>query len=392
MKKILFIMNDLECGGAQKALISLLDNINYMKYNVDLLLFNKKGIYLNDLPKDVNILDEPKYFKCFDMSIKKAFIELIKDKKYKLLLYRALSTRLYKKNIIPAVREQRMWKYFSKSFENLENEYDVAIGFLEKTPIYYCIDKVNAKKKIGWIHTNYSDMGMDKEIDKKYFNQLDNIVTVSENSANILRDLFPNNREKIKVIKNIVSDVTINKLANIDVNFTSDYLNIVTVGRLTFAKGYDIAIEAFKYVVDAGVKARWYVVGEGEERENLNNLIKKYNLDNSFILLGEKKNPYPYIKAGDIYCQTSRYEGIGISIIEAKILKKPIIITNFTSSEEQICNGENGLICSKDPREVAKNIIYLSKNKELRLKFQEVLSNEEINYDNSIEEFEKICN
>lgn len=392
MKKILFIMNDLECGGAQKALISLLDNINYRKYDVDLLLFNKKGIYLNDLPKDVNILDEPKYFKCFDMSIKNAFIELIKDKKYKLLLYRALSTRLYKKNIIPAVREQRMWKYFSKSFEKLENEYDVAIGFLEKTPIYYCIDKVNAKKKIGWIHTNYSDMGMDKEIDKKYFNQLDNIITVSENSANVLRDLFPNNREKIKVIKNIVSDVTINKLANIDVNFNSDYLNIVTVGRLTFAKGYDIAIEAFKYIVDAGIKARWYVVGEGEERGNLNNLIKKYNLDNSFILLGEKKNPYPYIKAGDIYCQTSRYEGIGISIIEAKILKKPIIITNFTSSEEQICNGENGLISSKDPREVAKNIIYLAKNKELRRKFQEVLSNEEINYDNSIEEFERICN
>lgn len=392
MKKILFIMNDLECGGAQKALISLLDNFDYSKYEVDLMLLNQRGIFMKSIPEKVNLLPEPKYYKYFNMPIKEAVIDLIKLKKYKILFSRLVSVIKFKTEKNSAILEQKLWKNFSVSLEKVDKKYDVAIGFLEKTPIYFCIDKVKAKKKFGWIHTNYTSMGIDCRLDKPYFEKLDKIITVSEGSAKILKNTFVSERDKVITINNIITSNTIYKLAEEKVEFDNKYINVVTVGRLTAAKGYDLAIEACKNIVDKGYKIKWYVIGEGEEREKLQKMIKERNLENNFILLGLKENPYPYIYGSDIYCQTSIFEGIGISITEAKILNKPIVITNFESSEEQIKNNFDGIICDMNSEKVAESIIKLIKNKSLCRKFSNNLSKKDISNRYEIEKLYKIIN
>ena len=390
MKKVLFIMNDLECGGAQKALISLLENFDYSKYEVDLLLLNQEGIFMNSLPKEVNLLSEPKYYKYFNMSLKKAAKELIKLNKYNILFSRLVSIMKFKYEKNSAVLEQKFWKNFSVSLENINKKYYAAIGFLEKTPIYYCVDKVKANKKIGWIHTNYEAMGMDWKLDKPYFEKLDKIVTVSENSSNILKNIFKDEENKIKVIKNIISSNTIYRLSRKEVEFDDAYINIVTVGRLTAAKGYDLAIDACRNLVNKGYKVKWYVIGEGEERKALEKKICEKNLENYFILLGLKDNPYPYIYRSDIYCQTSLFEGIGISITEAKILKKPIVITNFESAQEQIKNNFNGIICEMCAEKISDSIIKLIEDEDLRKKFINNLKQENISNEYEVDNLYKI--
>ena len=217
-KDILFVINNLNCGGAEKALISLLETIDYTAYNVDLLLFKHEGLFFNKIPKQVNLLDEPLEFKYFDMPIKAAIIDALKKGRLDITTSRIGAGFIFKTEKNRARCEQRVWKYISKSLKQMNKEYDVAIGYLEKNPIYFCIEKVNAKKKIGFIHTDYNKLGMDPTIDMQYFDQLDYIVTVSEECANVLKQQFPMYKDKISVMYNIVSPTIINKLSMETIN------------------------------------------------------------------------------------------------------------------------------------------------------------------------------
>ena len=137
MKNILFIMNDLECGGAQKSLISLLKTIDYNKYNIDLFLFKHTGSYLKEIPKEVNLLEEPSNYKYFDMPIKTALIDLIRNKKFKVLLSRLKTIIQFKIEKQPAVLEQKLWNIIKVNLNKINKNYDCAIGFMEKNPIYF---------------------------------------------------------------------------------------------------------------------------------------------------------------------------------------------------------------------------------------------------------------
>ena len=169
--------------------------------------------------------------------------------------------------------EQYTWKYLAKSLDKLAKKYDVAIGFLEKTSTYFCVDKVEARQKIGWVHIDYDKLGMDSRFDIRYFEQLDKIVTVSEECANIFSKRFPTQQEKVEVIYNIVSPKIIYNMANQEVpniyNKKNNEIVIVTVGRLHHQKGFEMAIESCILLRDLGYDIRWYVIGEGEERERL---------------------------------------------------------------------------------------------------------------------------
>lgn len=388
-KNILFIMNNLNCGGAEKALVSLLQTMDYGKYNVDLLLFKKEGIFLNNIPQDVNLLKEPFGYSYFDMSIKKAILGCIKKFRFDIAINRLLAGFIFKTEKSRVICEQKVWKYISRGIKSLNKKYDVAIGYLEKNPIYYCVEKVNADKKIGFIHTDYNKLGMDSDIDMKYFGELDNIVVVSDKSAESLKDVFPMYKEKIKVIYNTILAEDIIKKAFESINFNNDKTKIVTVGRLDKAKGFEMAIRACKLLIDKGYDIIWYVIGEGTERGKLEELIKENKLEDNFKLLGIKENPYPYIKGCDIYVQTSLFEGRCLSITEAKILQKPIISTNFEAIYDQITNGENGIIVEKNEKAICDGIIKLLDNNDLRYKLEKRLSEENIN-DNNIEELYKL--
>ena len=387
-KKILFVMNNLNCGGAEKALISLLETIDYSKYDIDLLLFKQEGIFISKIPKEVNLLPEMENYKYFDMSIKTAVIELIKKGRIDISIARILSAYIFRTKESKAVIEQKVWKYLSKAFTKLDTEYDVAIGYLEKSPVYFCIDKVEAKKKIGWIHNDYEKLGMDKSIDNKYFNHLDYIFTVSEECLNVLKKVFPQYDKKFKLMHNIISDKTIRKLSLEEVSgveLSNENINIVSVGRLNYQKGFEMAIEACSILKEKGYKVKWNVIGEGEERGNLEKLIKKFNVDDEFKLLGIRENPYPYVAKSDIYVQSSRFEGKSIAIDEAKILNKPIVLTNFSTAKDQIENKFNGLICDMNSKSLANDIEKIINNNELKNKLIKNLAKEELGNENEIE-------
>ncbi|TLS35769.1 glycosyltransferase [Pseudalkalibacillus caeni] len=395
-KKVLFVMNSLNCGGAEKSLISLLETIDYTKFEVDLYLFKHQGIFLRKLPKQVNLLKEPEEFKYFDMPIKKAIYCCVKNRRLNIVISRIQAGYIFRNEINRARCDQRVWKYISGSLNNLNKKYHVAIGYLERSPIYFIINKVKADKKIGWIHTNYSNSGMDKKIDNSYFQELNHIVTVSQECKRSLVTHFPSYSHKVKVINNIVSSHIVQSLSKEELydNYETDdnTINIVTVARLCQVKGIDMAIEACKILINRGYKIRWRVLGTGtpEENESYKSMIKKNNLQNEFTLLGVKDNPYPYIKKADIYVQPSRFEGKSIAVEEAKILHKPIVVTNFTTAKDQVDNMENGLIVNMDYVSIADGIQRIIKEENLKNKFIVNLSNEHLGNENEVEKLYKL--
>jgi glycosyltransferase involved in cell wall biosynthesis len=386
-KNLLFIMNKLVCGGSEKALISVLETIDYTKYNVDLFLFKHEGIFMNKIPKEVNLLPEPEYYKYFDRPFKSSIAELIKKGKWGIAFNRGILGYLAKTEKNGAVIEQKLWKYLTNTLKSLRKEYDAAIGFQEKNPIYFCVDKVKAKIKIGWIHTDYNKLGLNLEKERAFFNDLDYVVTVSEELVHILKGNFPDQQHKFKCIYNIVSPKVIQKMSLEKVAFHENKdksVNLISVGRLAKEKGLDISFEACKTLINKGYNLRWYLIGEGNVRQELEHSIRQNNLEDRVILLGQKENPYPYIRQADIYLQTSRYEGKSISIDEAKILAKPILITNFKTAKNHLHHQKNGIISEMDPTSVAKDLEKLIKDPDLSEKLASNLKKESLGTENEI--------
>jgi glycosyltransferase involved in cell wall biosynthesis len=369
-KKLLFVMPSLSAGGGEKSLVNLLSQINFDLYSVDLFLFNKEGVFLYSIPKEVNLLDYPINYKVFTKPYIKSVQEFFLKKQMPLLTHRILFSIKSKLILNRSISEQYTWKHISKSLDKLEGVYDVAISFLEKASLYFIVDKVKAKKKIGWIHTNYSCSGMKKKIDAPYFNELDYLVTVSEECAEALKKEFSNIKEKVKIIHNIISPEMITKMSlqvvgDEDV-FDPSYINILSISRLSKEKGIDLAIQSCKRLKDKGYKIRWVVLGDGVEKSNLERMVMKLGLKEDFRLLGIKDNPYPYLKKATIYVQPSRYEGKSIALDEAKVLNKPIVVTNYLTVKDQIQYGFNGLIAETNPLGISQEIEKLIKDKCLR--------------------------
>ena len=371
-KKILFVIPSLDAGGAEKSLINLLNVIDYSLFEVDVLVFHGKGIFLKSIPKSVKLITIYGDFVDFSESIFISVSEFLKQGKFTLAMHRILFFLKNKIEKNTSKAEQVSWKHISKAIPDLTKEYDVAIGALEKSSIYYVVEKVKAKTKIGWIHTNYSNSGMQKDFDLPFFEKLNYLVTISEECKDDLNRNFPNLKDKIKVIHNIVSPKLIKELSEekiVDSKFDSTALSILTIARLSKEKGIDLALEAALQLVKTEKSFKWYVIGDGGERDSLETKIKEYQLENSFILLGLKANPYPYLKQSFLYVQPSRYEGKSLAIDEAKILAKPIITTNYPTAKDQIDNGVNGIICEMNPMALAQQILALKENPNLIEKF-----------------------
>ncbi|MFD0682128.1 MULTISPECIES: glycosyltransferase [unclassified Paenibacillus] len=383
-KKVLFVINNLSCGGAEKALISLLETMDYTEYEVDLFLFEHTGLFLGKIPDQVNLLKEQREYRYYDMPVKHAVLDCLKRGRVNMALSRIRAGYIYKTEKKRVRCQQRVWKYISKSLKNIDQSYDIAVGYLEKNPIYFCIDKVKATKKIGFIHNDYDKLGMDPYLDQAYFEQLDHLVTVSEECGNILKKRFPMYERKVKIMYNIVSPAAIHNLSLEKTDISDHTIKLVSVGRLNDQKGFTLAIEACRELVQNGYNVKWYVIGEGEERGKLEQLIEDNGLQGIFNLLGNKENPYPYIKAADIYVQPSRFEGKSIAVDEAKILHKPIVVTNFNTAKDQINDKENGLIVEMNPRSVFEGIKALIDDEPLREHFKANLSKEKLGTESEI--------
>lgn len=357
-KDILFVINSLTIGGSEKSLVSLLNVIDYSKYRVDLLMLRKGESLDKYIPKEVNILDIPNYYiylnnENYDKTIVKG------------LLYRicriksSIDIRLNKLKSEKTRNNQQIFYINQKNIlKRIEKKYDIAIAFAQGFPTYFVADKVDADNKIAWINCDYKSTTYNKEFDKMFYDKINKIVAVSESSKESIINVNQNYKNKVVVIKDIVNPHIIINMANEKVKeFDSNEVNILTVGRLVIGyKGYDIAIKTANLLRNSGYNFKWYVVGDGKDKEELQDLIRINDIEKYFILLGSRDNPYPYMKKCDIYVQPSRNEGFGLTVIEAKILKKLIVCTNFNTAHELIKNEEDGLIVEQDEVQLLNGI------------------------------------
>lgn len=388
MRKVLISSFDMEVGGVERSLISMLNNFDYSNNEVDLMLYSHTGDFMPMLNNKVNLLNEVKQYSTFRKSIR----ETIKQGNLTLGLTRILSKFLAKINgrtkdlsECGIYQMQLMWKYSLPFLPKLEKKYDVAISYL--WPHYFVAEKVQAKRKIAWIHTDYSTIETDVDMDLKMWYKFDYIMAVSEECKNAFLKKYPSLKDKVKVMENITSTDFIRTMAkeSIEEDIKKDNsFKLVSVARLSHAKGIDNAVKALKILHDRGLtNIKWYVVGYGGDEDMIKNLIRENNLEDSFILLGKKINPYPYMYAGDIYVQPSRYEGKAVTVGEAQILGKPVVITNYTTAKSQVRENIDGYICELSVEGIADGIEKLYKDKNLRTKLSNNCKNTD--YGNSRE-------
>ena len=387
-KKILIASYDLEIGGVERSLISMLNNFDYKRYDVDLLLYNHSGEFMPLIPKDVKLLTENTKYK----SIRLGIGTLIKSGEYNLAFQRLRAKYGYEyrkdKSLDDTYQMQLMWKYCNPYFPMVEEEYDIAISYL--WPHDFVAEKVRAKKKIAWIHTDYSNISPDRNIDLKIWDKFDSIVGVSEKCVETFLKLYPSLREKCVVVENITSPEFIRKMSEEQVSeeFEKDKFNLLTVARFSHAKGIDQGVEAIKLLRDRGIdNIKWYIVGYGGDENKIRELITRCSLEDMIEILGKKNNPYPYMKMCDLYMQPSRYEGKAVTVVEAQILAKPVLITNYPTAHSQVVDEVDGEVCELSIEGIANGIEKFYRDRELLERYR---SNcESRNYENK-EELKKL--
>ncbi|WP_423800046.1 glycosyltransferase [Neobacillus sp. SAB-20_R2A] len=382
-KSILFVYSKMIVGGSTTSLISLLNSIDYDHYDVDLLLYSNEGVLQNLINKNVNILPPA------SSSLEKYKKYIVPKNAYLFMKSRYFSKR-YKSNLIKA---QVMSKVEAKCCKPIKKEYDVAISFLEFWPCEYIIERVNAKRKIAWIHIDLKGAGIVPKLSKNSFKQLDNIVMVSHQCVKTFNELFPDFTRKTICIENILSKKTILEYSQkdkLDIEIDKKKLNFVTVCRIDFiSKGIDRGINAFIKLKNESLldNVNWYIIGDGIDRGKMELMVKEHDLVNHVHILGQKLNPYVYVKEMDIFLLPSRYEGKPMAVTEAQMLGVVPVVCNYASAVDQIENGVDGIIAENNDIDIYYSIKELITRKINLSNLKENLLKKDFSNEREIENF-----
>lgn len=385
MKKILFVIHSLGFGGAERSLVNLLNELPREKYEVELLLFQRKGSFLTQLPDWVKVLDTPRELNCLYGPLKKAGALAIPKVLGKLCS--KVARRTYKE------RNAWRWKHvFRRLIPRLSTHYDVAVAYTGVEIQYFVADCVTADKKIVFIHNDYRTAGYSARDDEPYFAQMDAIATISPQCLQVLEEEFPQYKEKLYCLENITSSKVIRDRAmEFDPpEYRAQGSMLLSVGRLGHQKGFDIAVDAARILKDRGVQFQWYILGEGGLREKLQKQIDGHGLTEEFVLLGARSNPYPYMRACDVLVQSSRYEGKSVVLDEAKMLCKPIVSTAYPTVGDQVIDGLEGLVTAMSAEGVAEGIIKMLEDAALWERVTSYMSAQEYGNQQEVEKYMKL--
>jgi glycosyltransferase involved in cell wall biosynthesis len=378
-KKILFMVINMNVGGTEKALLNMISELPKDKFDITVLMLEKYGGFLNYIPSEVQV----KYLEEYKNIKKEINTPPLKT------IFRAIRSRKIVKAFIMAylyllskiMKERSLfYKFILKGFPVVKNEYDVAVAYAGPMDFisYFILNKVNAKKKVQWIHFDINKIAFNKYFAAKIYKKFDKIFVVSNEGKEKLINRLPDLNDKTEVFTNLISSKLIKEEASKGKGFNDEFkgIRLVTVGRLSSEKGHDIAIKVLSRLIKDGLNVRWYCIGGGNLRKKYEELVDNLNLKSEFIFLGEDPNPYHYIKDCDIYVQPSRHEGYCITLAEARALQKPIVTTNFTGAKEQIKNKQTGLIVDVNEDQIYYAIKKLITNADLCQEFCKNLSKE----------------
>lgn len=393
--KVLIVIHDFGSGGAQKSLVSFLRGLEkadlLAKYDIDILVSDNYGIFKKDVPAAVNIQLADSTITWMNCPLRNK--RIWKNMSVKSLIGEIRWILWQKFNLGPKTQSgaRKIWECWNKFVPKNMNVYDIAISYINGWANYYVMDKVIAKKKVLWIHNDYQMQPHDIDFDERYYDNCDQIVTISEECKNSFLKSFPALKNKINVLQNItiVEDV-LDKAKNgqtPELELATEKLKIVSVGRLSQQKAFHIAIEAAAILKKIGLDFVWLILGEGEERHSLEAQIRNCELNNYVFLVGIKENPYVYIDRCDLFVQTSIYEGKSIVLDEAKILLKPIVVTNYPTIKDSITNMENGIITGIDGHSVADAIVRLASDNKLQAYFKRNLEIERTNSKSELDKY-----
>ena len=378
--RILFVINTLGQAGAETALLSLLQMLAREKgearYEISLYVLTGQGEMASRLPADVRLLNK-KYREESVLTAKGR--KYLKKTVLKAMFTRATVVKLFpylvkntcamlgKKRLLP---DKLLWRVLSDGGMVLPEEYDLAVSYLEGGAAYFVADHVKAAKKAAFIHVDYEKAGYTRALDKDCYLAFDKIFTVSDEVREAFLKAYPELPDKTEVFHNILNKEEIVRRAEEGEDFTDGFtgMRLLSVGRLTAQKAFEVSVDAMKRLKDAGKNVRWYVLGEGDQRKKLQEQIDALGLTEDFILYGAVNNPYPFMKQADIYVHASRFEGKSIAIQEAQILGKPMVVSDCSGNREQVCHGRDGLMCGLTPESLAKNIMLLLEDEVLRRK------------------------
>lgn len=376
MKKRIFIaVQYLEIGGAERSLVEMLRAVDYERCDIDLFVYRHSGELMDKLPAKMNLQPEIPAYRSLTIPIKEAvakghwFVALGRL----LAKWKAKLNERKVRSKESIVIFQYVANYTTPFLPSLKKfgRYDLAISYL--TPHNIVRDKVEANEKWAWVHTDYSYVGVDVEAELPVWATYDRIATVSEDVAKSFIGIFPSLKEKIFVFENILSEKTVREQANLNQNASDlndiqrfEGIKLCSVGRFSYAKAFDRAVEICRLLVDSGISLRWYLIGYGGDEPLIRQAIIRFGMEGHFIILGKKSNPYPYMAACDIYVQPSRYEGKAVTVREAQILCKPVVITAYNTAHSQLKDGIDGAIVPNGTEGAAKGLADFIHNKELQ--------------------------
>lgn len=360
-KKILVMMTSLFLGGAERSLLGLVEAINKAQYDIDLFLFRHEGELLPLIPKEVHLLNSIPEWTTFDRPIKKVLFSP---------QWRCAVARLRSKIAIIKSGGSGTWqsmqytsKYLTPCLPEIPGHYDMAISFLG---IPYYMQKVDADIKLAWVHTDYAMLNPNQAMDREAYQNVDHVVTVSDLCEVAFLKRYPELAAKSLVMENIMPKEGICHQATL-IDTSAEMpdtggLKLLSLGRFCEAKNFDNVPVICKRLLDFGFDITWYLIGYGGDEKLIRSRIIETGMEKRVIILGKKDNPYPYIKACDLYVQPSRYEGKCVSVREAQMLGKSVVITNYATASDQLKDGIDGIIVPLDNESCAAGIATLIRN------------------------------
>ena len=376
----------MELGGIERSLIGLLDAIDCDCFDVDLFLYGHHGLLFTQINSHVDILPEVKEL----AYLRESFSTKLR---HGCFYSAAMRVRDGMKSYFTHVNHDITWaQIMRKCAPELNKHYDLALGFFR--PFDFIVEKVDADIKVGWVHTDYTKAGEDIELLFKDYSRMDYIAAVSEDCAASFQTLFPELADRVRVIENVLSPEAILKEADaIDVSQEmpdDGTIKLLSIGRFCYPKNFDNVPAICKLLQAQGLNVRWYLIGFGSDETLIRQKIAEAGAEKDVVILGKKENPYPYIKACNLYVQPSRYEGKAVTVREAQMLHKPVVITNYATSGSQLRDGYDGVVVPMDNEGCAAGVAAVIRDAELRQRLEENTRKEDYSNAGEIEKLYRL--
>ncbi len=357
-------MQYMEIGGVERSLVGLLGALDYRRVEVDLFLYRHSGELMGMIPPRVNLLPEVAAY----TTLTRPIAEILRQGWVGIAAGRMVAKArawLFGLRCGGAAGDNySIYQYVADATTPLlpdvgNGVYDLAVSFI--APHNIVRDRVRARRKVAWIHTDYSGVAIDVARELPVWDSYDAIAAISDDARERFLAKVPVAPSKVVVIENILSVEAVRRQARAEHPRLEGGIKILTVGRFCYPKAFDNAVRICAGLVAGGLPVMWYAIGYGD-RAPIDRAIAECGMERHFVILGKKENPYPWIAACDIYVQPSRYEGKAVTVREAQALGRPVAITAFATSASQLRDGVDGVIVPMDIAGAVRGIRSLIEN------------------------------